>query len=274
MTIWDEKKLENSTGADVAVFSKLMSEMYDQSWYGILGNDEIEFFLSWVQGKRTLEIGSGTGRITIPLLEQDIDIFGVEGAPGMLKKLHSKVNGDADTLRFILWNAMNTPYPADDCTFEMVIIPFSTYGLVHNNVENLGENRLLGEISRLLVPGGYLVINDWRVGEFDRSLVNKEQEPWVHEHSHPEHGTIIEEQCSFFKLNPNRILNQQIIRERKTTLTRKNDSKIMEQFQESIPIWDTLDFPLLGQDAGFEYVKCDHCHFHESPSVHHIFKKK
>lgn len=257
----------------IPVFSKLMGEIYDQSWYGKVESAEIDFFTSHIAQKRTLEIGSGTGRISIPLFEQGCDLYGIEGSDGMLSILHGKID-PAARKRFILWNAMNTPLPADDQRFECVIIPFSTYGLLHNNVtDQLGENRLFHEIHRLLTPGGVVIINDYRTEPFDRSQLDTDQPPWIHYHQHPFHGKIKEEQCNRFFVVPNRILPRQIIRERLTRLVAARNGEILEEFLEEIPIWDTEDFPLLGRDAGFAYVRGEHCHFHEDPSIHHVFRK-
>ena len=43
--------------------------------------------LIWPQAAGYLEFGVGTGRIAIPLAEQGLDVWGVDGSPDMLKRL-------------------------------------------------------------------------------------------------------------------------------------------------------------------------------------------
>ncbi|MCP4133627.1 MAG: class I SAM-dependent methyltransferase [bacterium] len=257
---------------DIAVYSKLMSQLYDNSWYGTFSNDEIDFFLSYIKKNRVLEIGSGTGRISLPLLESGADIFGIEGSTSMFDSLLSKLS-TVEKERFINWDARRTPYPAKDQAFDCIIIPFSTFALIHNNVENAGENRLFYEFNRLLQQEGLLIINDYRVEPFDRRKLQDPGQARVHEHHHHDHGLIREEQYSNFVVVPNRLFPAQIIRERRTVLIRVRDEKVLEEHFERIPIWDTNDFPLLGKDAGFSYLKGELCGFHADPSIHHIFQK-
>ena len=95
----------------------------------------------------------------------------------------------------------------------------------------------------------------------------------MHQHVHPHYGAIREEQTSRFVIVPNTLLPEQIIRERRTRLIIVEDGELLEEFFEAIPIWDTLDFPVLGENAGFRYIKGELCNFHEDPSINHIFRK-
>jgi len=147
---------------------KLVSELYDHEngWFNICSEEEIRFYFSYAENRRSLEIAAGTGRIALPLLQSGCDLYGIDGSWNMLKVLHSKLDM-TDRNRFILWDARQPPYPAEDHSFEFVFVAFSTFSLLHNQVEDAGDNRILHEISRLLKPGGHLVINDWRTTPFD-----------------------------------------------------------------------------------------------------------
>lgn len=191
---------------------KLVSELYDHEngWFNICSEEEIRFYFSYAENRRSLEIAAGTGRIALPLLQSGCDLYGIDGSWNMLKVLHSKLDM-TDRNRFILWDARQPPYPAEDHSFEFVFVAFSTFSLLHNQVEDAGDNRILHEISRLLKPGGHLVINDWRTTLFDREDKVKNLPPvWVHEHKHDTHGDIVEEHHNRFKIVPNRIFSDQI----------------------------------------------------------------
>ena len=45
-------------------------------------------------GGRVLELGIGTGRLALPLLERGIEVHGVDGSPEMVSKLREKPGGD------------------------------------------------------------------------------------------------------------------------------------------------------------------------------------
>ncbi len=155
-----------------------------------------------------------------------------------------------------------------------MIIPFSTFGLIHNQVADLGANRLLRELTRLLKPGGSVLLNDFRTTPLDRTVVN--QAPWVaqFDHFHPVEGPIREEQISQFHIVPNRLCAQQMIRERTTRFIRLRDSKVLETHEERIPLWGSDEFPHLGQDAGLTYLRgILASDFHDEPSLVHVFRK-
>ncbi|MCP5195666.1 MAG: class I SAM-dependent methyltransferase [Gammaproteobacteria bacterium] len=258
---------------EVAVFSSLLSQIYDQSWYGKFSIKESDFFISYIGKSLTLEIGSGTGRLSIPLLERGCNIFGLEGSKSMYEKLQSKLF-KKNKSRFIVWDAMQVPYPIANEFFENIIIPFSTFGLIHNNETDLGANRLFNEFYRILKLGGLVIINDFRTQRIDRERLNKDliEESFYHYHS--QHGEILEKQTSQLKICPNELLDGQIIRERNTVFSVKKTGQVLEEHFERIPLWDIGDFPILGQKSGFKYVKGEICpDFHEEPSIMHIFQK-
>ncbi|MCK5192768.1 MAG: class I SAM-dependent methyltransferase [Desulfobulbaceae bacterium] len=274
MNVWELDKVKCHQPGDISVFCKLLSDLYDQSWYGTFIPEEVLFFNLLAENKRTLEIGSGTGRVSIPLLESGMNLFGIEGSPQMFNILQSKLPAEHIN-RFILWDARQTPYPAKNQAFECAIIPFSTFGLLHNDIEDFGDNRILNEINRLLVPGGLLIINDYRADLFDRKKIKSPDAVWRLErkHYHQEHGRIIEDQHSRYKIVPNRLFQQQIIRERRTVFTRKRDGKVLEEHSECIPLWIFRIFLFLGKDAGFSYIEGKKCEFHEDSGIQHIFQK-
>jgi ubiquinone/menaquinone biosynthesis C-methylase UbiE len=272
MTLWHVDQPWPEPG-ESAVFSTLLSSLYDQSWYGKLLDAEVAFYLQYVREGFVLELGAGTGRLSVPLFRAGCDLYGIEGSSAMLARLHEKLP-PSEQYRFIHWNAQHTPYPIQAASVDHVIIPFSTFGLMHNQVADLGANCMLHELTRLLKPGGKVILNDFRTTPLDRTQVD--QAPWVaqFDHFHAVEGPIREEQISQFRIVPNRLCAQQMIRERVTRFIRLRDSKVLETHVECIPLWGRDEFPKLGQDAGLTYLGGILVpDFHDEPSMMHLYQK-
>nr|VFK13114.1 MAG: Methyltransferase domain-containing protein [Candidatus Kentron sp. LPFa] len=171
MRIWLNNQMTERKPCNVALYSGVMSELYDTSWNAKLDFDEVRFFKSLIGKGKALEIATGTGRLTLPLLQEGVDLYGIEGASSsMLEKLFEKLEQEQQS-RFILWNALQYPFPAAPETFSAIIVPYCTFGLLHNGVENHGDNSLIKEFFRLLKPKGQVVINDFRTEPLDKESI-------------------------------------------------------------------------------------------------------
>ncbi len=251
------------------LYDGLLSSLYDKSWYGICKQEEIDFFLSHTADKNTLEIGSGTGRISIPLLNAGCNLYGIEGSEAMLQNLLSNPELKAeDKKRFMLWNLLNVPLPIEDETYDCIIVPFSTYALIHHKAMTTSfDNRLMKELYRIMKPGGILIINDWRTQVEDKEKLLHAPEYLVE--TLPQ-GLLEIEHETYYQC-PNKLFPEQIIKLRHSIFLKNN--KIVEENIEELPFWDIADFPILGEDAGFNYLLHEYCEFHLLPSVHHFFQK-
>jgi SAM-dependent methyltransferase len=98
---------------------------------------------------RTLEIGTGTGRIGIPLLERGLDLIGCDLSSKMLRRLHEKF----PAARIAQADATLLPFPTSH--FEVVL----TVHVLHL-IPSWRD--VLREIRRVLVPEGtYLNVTTW-----------------------------------------------------------------------------------------------------------------
>ncbi len=292
--IWHAGALDEGNVSDDPVYSELTAALYGSSWYGRVTPEELEFYRAWIDGSRTLEVGSGTGRLSIPLLQAGCDVYGLEISTVMLGQLRSTLSAEQGQ-RFICWNALQTPFPVDDETFGAVIIPFSSFSLMHNHVQDPGENRMFHEFYRVLRPGGLVILNDARTykhdrnrgmasfgqqeldGKSDQSMTGVVQDDTLiltFEQWHPDHGEIKEEWISTFYLQDTRLVPQLVMRQREIRYTRVRDGEVLEAHHEVIPVWDVSEYPLLGEDANFEYLTQEVTpSFHVSDTVNHIFRK-
>ena len=98
---------------------------------------------------RVLEVGCGTGRISIPLLERGVDLVGCDLSAPMLARLHEKY----PSARIARADASLLPYPS--AHFDAVL----TVHVLHLIP---AWRDVLREFKRVLVPGGmYLNVRTW-----------------------------------------------------------------------------------------------------------------
>jgi len=101
-------------------------------------------------GRRTLDVGCGTGAFAVALAERGGKVWGIDASPEMLAEAQAK----EARARFRQANAEALPFK--DSWFERVVMRLSLH--------HLDRTRALREAARVLVPGGKLV-----VGTFDPS---------------------------------------------------------------------------------------------------------
>jgi SAM-dependent methyltransferase len=72
-------------------YGKILSEYYDLA-YPDIGEKELSFWLKQMQHIKgtVLEMGCGTGRILIPLLERKINVIGIDSSADMLNRCRKK----------------------------------------------------------------------------------------------------------------------------------------------------------------------------------------
>ena len=104
-----------------------------------------------------LELGSGTGRVTLPLAESGIEIVGLELSEAMRAfaqaKLAAADEGVRERAEFV---AGNTAAFDLGRTFALVIVPFRAFQMLHTREE---QQSCLAATKRHLQPRGTLAIN-------------------------------------------------------------------------------------------------------------------
>lgn len=119
--------------------------------------DDVPFYVDLARqagaaGQSVLELGCGTGRVTIPIAQAGVDIVGLDNSPAMLEVARRKA-GDAGNPRWVL--AEMADFRLDQ-RFGLVIIPFRSFLLLLT----VGEQKAcLARIYDHLVPGGKLALN-------------------------------------------------------------------------------------------------------------------
>ena len=120
-----------------------------------------------VPGRTAADIGCGTGFITEGLLEKGLKVIAVDQSPAMLDELMSAMvcsslecrQGEAESL------------PIDDCSVDYA---FANMFLHHVESPPVA----IGEMVRILKPGGVLVITDMDEHGFD-FLITEQHDRWA-----------------------------------------------------------------------------------------------
>jgi SAM-dependent methyltransferase len=106
-------------------------------WFGLL------------EGRLALDLGCGTGRHTVALVEAGARVVALDFTPEMMSRAREKLRSHS-----VLWAryALPQPLPFHDATFDLVVL-----GLVLEHVAALGES--MTEVARVLAPHGRCVVS-------------------------------------------------------------------------------------------------------------------
>lgn len=142
---------------------------YDQRWAGyVRRTNALLLEAAAVRlGERVLDLGCGTGALAARLVAAHPDqaVTGVDLSRAMLDEARRKLAG-ASHVRFVQADLRDLPLP--DARFDVVLSASALHYVAD-------PARALGEAHRVLVPGGRLVLLDWRrdalgMGLLDRAL--------------------------------------------------------------------------------------------------------
>lgn len=130
-----------------------MADVYDQ----VYGPHEpyvaqaVEFLAARAGGQPALELGIGTGRIALPLVELGVSVAGIEASSRMVERLRSKPGGRAIPVAmgdFADVRAPGGPY-------GMVYVVFDTFFALLIQEDQL---RCFANVAANLTPGGAFVL--------------------------------------------------------------------------------------------------------------------
>lgn len=138
------------SGRDPALYDAMMAKRarsWDIAWY---------LALSRSAGGTVLELGAGTGRILMPLLEAGADAYGLEFDRQMLAHGKAKIAeklGDAAALRLTQGDMRRFRH---DRSYDLVLVPYNSFCLLQDRAE---LDRTLSSVERHLMPSGKLAFD-------------------------------------------------------------------------------------------------------------------
>jgi ubiquinone/menaquinone biosynthesis C-methylase UbiE len=126
---------------------------YDWENARTLGRRDVPFWrnLAVNAGGRVLELGCGTGRLSIPLGRAGASLIGVDRSQPMLERARARVRRGrlGDRVRLVRGDIRFLPLP--DRTTAMVMAP---YGMLQSLLRERDLAATLADVHRVLEPGG------------------------------------------------------------------------------------------------------------------------
>lgn len=124
-----------------------VADLYDAC---IRFDEDIPFFLDACRDVRglVLELMSGTGRVSLPLLESGIRLTCVDASEAMLAVLREKLAEKGLSTPVLLEDITQLELPP---TFEMALLPFHSFAEL---LEESDQRAALASIHAALMPGG------------------------------------------------------------------------------------------------------------------------
>jgi ubiquinone/menaquinone biosynthesis C-methylase UbiE len=128
---------------------------YDWENAQTLGRRDVPFWqrlVAPVEGE-VLELGCGTGRVTLPLARAGAAIVGIDRSERMLARARTRVRRGrlGDRVRLVRGDIRHLPFP--DRAFSLVLAP---YGILQSLLKEADLARTLEAVSRVLARGGTL----------------------------------------------------------------------------------------------------------------------
>ncbi len=131
-----------------------IAEEYDDLYAGHWETDAaVDRLAELAGGGKVLELGIGTGRLALPLLERGLEVHGVDGSPEMVAKLRAKPGGDRIPV-------VVGDFAASDAgrDFPLVVLAANTIFALPDQQAQVGCFR---NAARHLAPSGRFVIEAW-----------------------------------------------------------------------------------------------------------------
>ncbi|WP_330173993.1 class I SAM-dependent methyltransferase [Streptomyces sp. NBC_01498] len=135
-------------------YGELNADVYDE-WHAIDPAEAVRFLAELVKegpAGPVLELAVGTGRVTIPLAAEGIDLHGVDASEAMVARLRAKPGGERIPVTI---GDMADVAPETDEQFAMVFVVFSTFFFLMTQDEQV---RCFENVAKRLVPGGRFVL--------------------------------------------------------------------------------------------------------------------
>lgn len=139
-------------------FYDLCSAHYDDDYAAIEREDDVAFYVAEAARRgRVLEMGCGSGRVTLPTARAGITVVGVDSSPGMLGRLRRRLEAEPAAVRERVTLVEGDLRSLDlGRTFPLVTAPFR---VIQHLLNREDQRAWLRNVARHLEPGGELLFD-------------------------------------------------------------------------------------------------------------------
>jgi len=130
-------------------YGERVARDYDD-WYKDFDRNAITLLTELAGDGRALELGIGTGRIALPLMENNVEVHGLDASPSMVARMRAKPNGDRVPVNF-----GNFADVAVDGQFALIYVVFNTFFALSSQDEQV---RCFRNVAAHLTPDGCFLI--------------------------------------------------------------------------------------------------------------------
>jgi SAM-dependent methyltransferase len=147
---------------DPAAYGRNIAGAYDAVHDDLATDAAVERLAALADGGPVLELGIGTGRLALPLLEHGLDVAGIDASPDMVECMYAKRRG-----REIPVAVGDFASTRLDRRFTLVVLAFNT---IFALPDQDGQVDCFTNAAAHLEPGGAFVVEAWvpDVGAFRR----------------------------------------------------------------------------------------------------------
>lgn len=149
-------------GYDESTYGDRFAEVYDE-WYGEVSDaaacaERVAALCAQAGHGPVLELGIGSGRLALPLVERGLDVHGIDVSAAMVDLLRVKPGGAAlpVTIGDMAELALVDPPP-----FAVVFVAFNTF---FNLGTEAAQRRCLERVAALLAPDGWFLLEGFVPG--------------------------------------------------------------------------------------------------------------
>ena len=135
---------------DPALYGDRIADVYDDLYAGAT---DVEGTVALVAslGRRVLELGVGTGRLAIPMVEAGLEVHGIDASTEMVDRLRSKRGGDRVVVTVGDFGLLDGVGDG----FDVVLLPFNA---LFNLPTEARQRACLRRCAEVVRPGGHVVV--------------------------------------------------------------------------------------------------------------------